>query len=62
MATGDEDAERESDTALAACLDEKIESTFIASKIATTEILVEAGNEIVCGLKVSCHIENGLFE
>ena len=44
MATGDEDAERESDTALAACLGGKIiESTFIASKIATLE---EAGNEI----------------
>jgi hypothetical protein len=49
-------------TALAACLDGKIESTFIAAKIATTEMLKEAGNEIACGLKVSCHIENGLFD
>lgn len=39
-------------TALAACLDGKLESTFIASKIAT-EMIEDAEYEIACGLKVS---------
>jgi len=38
-------------TALAACLDGKLESTFIASKIAT-EMIEDAEYEIACGLKV----------
>ena len=38
-------------TALAACLDGKVESTFIGSKIAA-EMLEDAEKEIACGLKV----------
>lgn len=37
-------------TALAACLDGKLESTFIASKIAA-EMIEDAEKEIACGLK-----------
>ena len=37
-------------TALAACLDGKVESTFIAAKI-STEMLEEAKKEIACGLR-----------
>ena len=38
-------------TALAACLDGKVESTFIGSKIAA-EMLEDAEKELACGLKV----------
>ena len=48
-------------TALAACLDGKVESSFIAAKIAT-EMLEEAEKEIACGLKVRFNILNLLFD
>jgi len=46
-------------TALAACLDGKLESTFIGSKIAT-EMLADAELEIACGLKGSVDFRSAL--
>ena len=48
-------------TALAACLDGKVESTFIAAKIVATEMLEEAEKENARGLKVRdvCIFKNG---
>jgi len=46
-------------TALAACLDGKLESTFIGSKIAT-EMMEDAEKEIACGLKGSINFKSAL--
>lgn len=46
-------------TVLAACLDGKLESTFIGSKIAT-EMLADAETEIACGLKGSVNFKSTL--
>jgi len=46
-------------TALAACLDGKVESTFIASKIAT-DMMEDAETEIACGLKGSADFKSTL--
>jgi pentatricopeptide repeat protein len=46
-------------TALAACLDGKLESSFIASKIAA-EMLEDAEKEIACGLKGSANFKSAL--
>ena len=46
-------------TALAACLDGKLESTFIASKIAE-EMLEDAEKEISCGIKGSARFKSTL--
>lgn len=46
-------------TALAACLDGKLESTFIASKIAT-EMLEDAEKEIACGIQGSARFKSAL--
>ncbi|KAL7539658.1 hypothetical protein ACHAXR_009486, partial [Thalassiosira sp. AJA248-18] len=46
-------------TALAACLDGKLESTFLASKIAT-EMIEEAEKELACGLKGSANFKSAL--
>jgi pentatricopeptide repeat protein len=46
-------------TALAACLDGKLESTFIASKIAT-EMLEDAEKEIACGFQGSARFKSTL--
>mmetsp|Transcript_6627 Transcript_6627/g.15004 ORF Transcript_6627/g.15004 Transcript_6627/m.15004 type:complete len:723 (-) Transcript_6627:471-2639(-) len=46
-------------TALAACLDGKLESTFVAAKLAT-EMLADADFEIACGLKGSVNFKSTL--
>jgi hypothetical protein len=46
-------------TALAACLDGKLESTFIASKIAS-EMMDDAEKEIACGLRGSANFKSTL--
>ena len=46
-------------TALAACLDGKLESTFIASKIAT-EMMEDSEKEIACGIKGSARFKSTL--
>ena len=46
-------------TALAACLDGKLESTFIASKIAT-EMVEDATRELACGLKGIANYKSAL--
>ena len=46
-------------TALAACLDGKMESTFIASKIAA-EMMDDADKELACGLKGSANYKSAL--
>lgn len=46
-------------TALAACLDGKLESTFIASKIAT-EMIEDAERELACGIKGSANYKSAL--
>ncbi|KAL3807486.1 hypothetical protein ACHAXA_011082 [Cyclostephanos tholiformis] len=46
-------------TALAACLDGKLESTFIGAKIAT-EMLEDAEKELACGLKGSVNFKSTL--
>jgi len=46
-------------TALAACLDGKLESTFVGAKIAT-EMVEDAEKEIACGLKGSANFKSAL--
>lgn len=46
-------------TALAACLDGKLESTFIGAKIAT-EMMEDAEKELACGLKGSVNFKSAL--
>ncbi|KAL7516802.1 hypothetical protein ACHAWX_001780 [Stephanocyclus meneghinianus] len=46
-------------TALAACLDGKLESTFVASKIAS-EMLEDAEKEIACGIRGSTNFKSTL--
>lgn len=46
-------------TALAACLDGKLESTFIASKIAT-EMIEDAQKELACGIRGSANFKSAL--